>query len=291
MLVVGLTGDIGAGKTTLADFWERAGASVIDADAIVDEIWKQRILNETIRRRWGASVFSCGEEPDHSRIASIVFNDEEEYQWLARTIHPMVRSIMEGRILSLDGWVVAEIPLLFENGAPWWVDETVYLSASLERRIQRNSGRKWAAGEMKRREKWLLPPKRKMELADYVLNNDKNIETLYKKAMDLGLLFRDMASCVTLSTEWENESDAREYAGDLLQRNLVAFVQVLSAEKKETEMSAPSSTRWRTEAVTVERFFREIMALSGKKGKFARCERIRRTDGMTRDWIREAHRY
>jgi dephospho-CoA kinase len=291
MLVVGLTGDIGAGKTTLADFWERAGASVIDADAVVDEIWKQGILNETIRRRWGASVFSSGGEPDHSRIASIVFNDEEEYQWLARTIHPMVRSIMEGRILSQDGWVVAEIPLLFENGAAWWVDETVYLSASLQRRIQRNNGRKWAEGEMKRREKWLLPSNRKMELADYVLNNDENIGTLYKKAMDLGLLFRDMASCVTLSTEWESESDAREYAGDLLQRNMVAFVDVLPAETGETEISASSSTRWRTEAVTVERFFREIMALSGKKGKFARCERIRRTDRMIRDWIREAHRY
>jgi dephospho-CoA kinase len=291
MLVVGLTGDIGAGKTTLADFWERGGASVIDADAVVDEIWKQGILNETIRRRWGSSVFSSDDEPDHSRIASIVFNDEEEYQWLARTIHPLVRTIMEGRVLSLNGWVIAEIPLLFENGPPWWVDETIYLSASLERRMQRNSGRKWAEDEMKRREKWLLPPNRKRELADYVLENDENIETLYKKAMDLGFLFRDMASCVTLSVEWERERDARQHAGNILQKNLVAFVEVLPAEMGESGRPVPGSTRWRTEAVTVERFFPEIMALSGKEGKFARCGRIRRTGRMIRDWIREAHRY
>jgi len=290
MLVVGLTGDIGAGKSTLADFWKRAGASVVIADEVVDEIWEQGVLNELIRRRWGNSVIAEGGHPDRERIASIVFEDENEYRWLAHTIHPLVRSIMEGRILSMEGWVVAEIPLLFENGVPWWVDETVYLTAPLIQRIERNRNRKWAADEIARREKWLLPSCKKSEAADYVVNNTGKLESLYQRALDLASVFREMASCITLSVEWENETKARDFAAKLETEGLVAFTGIYEVHMNPGGSAPEAGKVWRTETVTTERFFPVIMEMVQSRGKFPRSGRIRRTDKSLRNWIREARR-
>ncbi|MGC9489759.1 MAG: dephospho-CoA kinase [Thermovirgaceae bacterium] len=287
MLVVGLTGDIGAGKSTLADFWKQAGASVVIADEVVDEIWKQGVLNELIRKRWGKSVISQAGNPDRERIASIVFEDENEYRWLARTIHPLVRSILEGRILSMDGWVVVEIPLLFENGVPWWVDVTVYVTAPMSQRIERNRKRKWAANEIARREKWLLPSCKKSEAVDYVVNNSGKLESLYQRALDLASVFREMASCITFSVEWENETEARDFAAKLGTECLVAFTWIYEVHMSPGG-SAPETTRvWRTEAVTTERFFPVIMEMAQSRGKYPRSGRIRRTDKSLRNWIRE----
>ncbi|MFP4482745.1 MAG: dephospho-CoA kinase [Thermovirgaceae bacterium] len=291
MLVVGLTGDIGAGKSTLADFWKRAGASVVSADAIVDEIWKQGILNEEVCRRWGQSIISDEGHPDHKRIASIIFENEEEYRWLGRIIHPLVRSIMEGRILSMDGWVVAEIPLLFENSVPWWVDETAYVTASLNQRISRNSKRKWSTKEILRREDWLLSSDKKRELADYVVENEGELEDLFRTAMLMAAVFREMASCVTLSVEWENDAEARDFAERLGKERLVAFSEIVPVHMSPGKSSGEISRAWRIEAVTTERLFPVIMEMAHKKGKFPRSARIRKTDKSLRNWIREAQQY
>ncbi|MGC9372198.1 MAG: dephospho-CoA kinase [Thermovirgaceae bacterium] len=290
MLVVGLTGDIGAGKSTLAEFWKRAGASVVIADEVVDEIWKQGVLNESIRRRWGESIISEGGHPDHERIASIVFEDVNEYRWLSRTIHPLVRSFMEGRILSMDGWVVAEIPLLFENGVPWWVDETVYVTAPLSERIERNRKRKWSADEIARREKWLLPSCTKSESADYVVDNKGKLERLFQRAMDLASVFREMASCITLSVEWENETEARGFAEGLGTEGLVAFTGIHEVQMSPGGSASETARAWRTEAVTTERFFPVILEMAQSRGKYLRSGRIRRTDKSLRNWIREARK-
>ncbi len=290
MLVVGLTGDIGAGKSTLADFWKRAGASVVIADEIVNEIWKQGVLNDSIRRRWGNSIISMEGHPDHERIASIIFEDESEYRWLARTIHPLVRSTMEGRILSREGWVVAEIPLLFENGVPWWVDETVYVTAPVSQRIQRNRKRQWESDEIARREKWLLPSCKKCETADFVVDNEGKLETLFEKATDLAFLFREMASCITLSVEWENETEARNFAERLRTEGLVAFTGIYEAWMCRGNSVPETVKGWRTESVTTERLFPVILEIAQKRGKYPRSGRIRRTDKSLRKWIREARR-
>lgn len=294
MLVVGLTGDIGAGKTTLSGLWKRAGAYVINADAVVGEIWEQGSLDASVRKRWGDYVFPDGGKPDHNRIASIVFDDEKEYRWLCGLIHPLVRNVIEGRILSLDGWIVVEIPLLFENGVPWWVDETVYLTASLDLRIARNSSRNWTESEIKRRGKWLLSCEMKKERADYVLNNSGDIEDLEKRATDLASVFRDMASCVTVSVELATKQDTLDFAERLVSENLAAYVNIFSREMVASRsFSASSGRAIGAEAFTIERYVPKIVEIAASldiKGIFTRAERIRRTAKSLRDWIREACR-
>lgn len=292
MLVVGLTGDIGAGKTTLAGFWKQAGASVLDADATVREIWASGSLDAMVRERWGDAVFSENGGPDHGRIASMVFSDEKEYKWLCRVIHPMVRAIMEKRILSMDGWIVTEIPLLFENGAPWWVDETVYLTASRDLRVLRNADRQWTQDEIERREKWLLPPERKREMADHVLENNGKVEDLQRTASELAVIFRDMSACVAFSTEWEEEEDARRFAAALMGAKLASCCTLFPLEAgMDCDVPEKTARMWRTEALTTERYLQAIERIARESegdALFHRSERIRRAGRDLRNWIREA---
>lgn len=110
MLVVGLTGDVGAGKSTVSSVWASLGAHVVSADTIVAALWKRNEMVELAAGRWGERILRPGMALDHSAISRIVFGDEKEYRWVCETIHPLVREEMERVVESLDGWIVAEIP-------------------------------------------------------------------------------------------------------------------------------------------------------------------------------------
>jgi hypothetical protein len=147
---------------------------------------------------------------------------------------------------------------------------------------------------MKRREKWLLPGEMKKERADHVLNNSGDIEDLEKRATDLASVFRDMASCVTVSVELATKQDTLDFAERLVRENLAAYVNVFSQEMVASRyFSAPSGRIIEAEAFTIERYvprIAEIAASLGRKGIFTKAERIRRTAKSLRNWIREACR-
>ena len=194
MLVIGLTGDVGAGKSILSFAWASQGARVISADSIVAELWERKDLADLAVERWGTSILAPGGTLDHGAVSRVIFDDEKEYRWVCGIIHPLVGEEMERRIDDLDGWVVAEIPLLFEKGVPEWINLTVYVEAPEEERIRRNAARGWDREELRRRERWLLESKSKKEMADLVIRNDGTLEELEARAKALGLRFLSLSS-------------------------------------------------------------------------------------------------
>ena len=194
MLVIGLTGDVGAGKSTVSSAWASQGARVISADPIVAELWKRKDLTALAVERWGREVLATDGTLDHGALSGFIFGDEKEYHWACGIIHPLVREEMDRLIDNLDGWVVAEIPLLFENGVPEWVDLTVYIEAPEEQRVQRNAFRGWDRKELFRRERWLLEREEKKTRADLVISNDGTLDELLENARDLGLRFLSLSS-------------------------------------------------------------------------------------------------
>ncbi|HON34016.1 MAG: dephospho-CoA kinase [Thermovirgaceae bacterium] len=201
MLVIGLTGDVGAGKSTVSSAWASQGARVISADPIVAELWKRRDLAALAVGRWGRGILNAEGTLDHVALSGFIFGDEEEYRWACGIIHPLVREEMEKRIDGLDGWVVAEIPLLFEKGVPEWVDLTVYIEASEEERVRRNAFRGWDRKELHRRERWLLEPEDKKTRADLVISNDGTLDELVENARDLGSRFLSLSSLTRVCFE------------------------------------------------------------------------------------------
>lgn len=190
MLVLGVTGDVGAGKSTVTKIFQEFGAHVIDADGITHEIWKRpEVLHKAIVK-WGEDILLPDGRIDAPGIASRVFTDEDDYKWLCSLLHPLVRSEMEKRVSDLEGLVVAEIPLLFENGVPSWIDLTCYVRTSMERRLSRNRTRGWDQEEIRRREKFLLPREEKMGKADLIIDNESDLGKLraHLKALSERLL-------------------------------------------------------------------------------------------------------
>jgi len=186
MVAVGLTGDVGAGKSTLCSVWREMGAFVIDSDAIAREMWFVPSVQKKVRKHWGES-FLDGEAKDiYSRIADKIFTDDKEYQFMCKTIYPAVEKEIKRQIKKAAkkySWVVTEVPLLFECGYEDMFDVTVYAAASLEKRAARNAVRNLDKTELKRRQAKFMPRRERMAKADFVLRNSGTEEQWRNKAV------------------------------------------------------------------------------------------------------------
>ena len=119
MIIVGLTGGIGSGKSTVSQLLVRRGAVVIDADAITREVQAPGSpLLDRLAERFGADVIAADGSLDRARVASLVFGDADALKDLNKIVHPAVGAEMNARILAeraTDHVVVLDVPLLVEN--------------------------------------------------------------------------------------------------------------------------------------------------------------------------------
>jgi len=123
MIEIGLTGGIGAGKSTVAEGLTERGAVLIDADRIVRELQAPGgAVFEAMVERWGDVIVSANGELDRARVAEIVFADADELEALNEIVHPAVAAEMSSRRELLepsDSVVILDIPLLVRaDGEP-----------------------------------------------------------------------------------------------------------------------------------------------------------------------------
>lgn len=172
--VVGLTGGVGSGKTTVAALFRRRGWVVLDADAEV-----RRLLSpggaavRPVARRLGPTVVARDGGVDRKKIADRVFQDPALRRTLEKILHPLVRRAFLAELRRQKGRnVLLDVPLLFESGWDRWVDRTVTVWAPRRLRWARlaRSGRLTPA-DARRREKAQMPLREKMKRSDFVLKN------------------------------------------------------------------------------------------------------------------------
>jgi dephospho-CoA kinase len=177
-VVMALTGEPGAGKSTAVHWFSAHGAAVLDADQIVRTLWTGEDLPQAARERWGNSAFQPDGKINKKTVSQIIFSDEEEYRWLCGKIFPVVYEEMR-KNLPCSGISVVEIPMLFEAGRPEWVDRVLFMTADSEIRVRRNSFRGLDAVELSRREKFFLSREERIKRSDWVICNDGDLEKLY----------------------------------------------------------------------------------------------------------------
>lgn len=142
MIRVGLTGTLGAGKTTVAKLFEEWGARRIDADRLAREAVEpgRRALKE-IKSRWGPAVTDEHGDLDRDALREIVSRDPAARRELEELIHPVVRRLLEGELREAEEEgvevAVVEVPLLFENDLGGRFDVTVAVDAPRARRLER----------------------------------------------------------------------------------------------------------------------------------------------------------
>lgn len=193
MWVTAITGDIGAGKSTVARIFSEMGAVRIDADAIAKGLWQRDDIMSKAVARWGNEIVPDG-KPNLKRIAEIIFSDPKDNRFACELLHPEVSAIMEEQTRTIGGWIVAEIPLLFESSIPHWINRTIYVTAPLEQRLARCEARGWSRDEVESREKFFLPTAEKIKRSDFLIKNEGSLEELTKKLGKLAKNFKERAT-------------------------------------------------------------------------------------------------
>ena len=141
MKVIGLAGESGTGKSTIAAHLERKGATHIDADAVGHELLEgDAEVRCAIRDRIGSEVFD-GDRVDRAALSRVVFGDEKALSALNAIIHPAIVRVCERRISELGkqgvGLVVIDAALLLEVSLPFQVDLMIALRCSREEQLRR----------------------------------------------------------------------------------------------------------------------------------------------------------
>lgn len=225
-MAAALTGDVGAGKSTVARVWRAMGIDVADSDAIARAMWSDPEIERAARRRWGEGIYDEAGQPVFRAIADKVFRDERERAFANDMLHPRVYARLAGMAQASCGLFVAEIPLLFEAGVPEWVDCVIYASAPLDARAARNTSRNWDMSEIERREKNLMSSEKKRAMSDELLFNSGTIEEWEDKARELGRRLVRMAGVTEITVWYPDESRALTASSMLTDRRLAASVDI-----------------------------------------------------------------
>jgi dephospho-CoA kinase len=142
MLLVGLTGNIASGKSTVAQLFSERGATIIDADVLARRaVERGSQAFDAIVRRWGTSVLAPDGHLDRSALRRVVFGDAKELEALNAIVHPEVERLRNSRVEEArargDRVVVCDIPLLFEKKMTEGFDRLVLVDAPRPLRLER----------------------------------------------------------------------------------------------------------------------------------------------------------
>lgn len=177
MILVGLTGGVATGKSTVAKMFKSCGAIVIDADELAREVVQPgKPAWRDIVHRFGKSVLNPDRTINRQRLGQTVFRDRTKLRQLERIIHPRVaaeQKRLTGQASRKDpnAVVIYDVPLLFEAGIDKRVDKVIVVMADQETQIDRLRKRnKLSRAEALRRIRSQMPLGMKRRLADYVLD-------------------------------------------------------------------------------------------------------------------------
>lgn len=187
MKLVGLTGGIASGKSTVAKILETLGAAIIDADVLAREVvepdqdaWKDIVAS------FGAEIVQADRTLDRTKLRTIIFNNPEARKKLESIIHPRVRALAEKRISerAAAGYavIVYEVPLLFEGNLHEWLRPVILVACDVGTQRSRLQKRdRLQAAEAQKHIDAQISLEEKRRLADYVIENNGSLEDLERQ--------------------------------------------------------------------------------------------------------------
>ncbi|MGA2107176.1 MAG: dephospho-CoA kinase [Syntrophorhabdales bacterium] len=201
MIIVGLTGILGSGKSTTAAALRKRGLDVIDFDGLAKESLNWKETQEDIRDAFG-DEYVVGGRVDVERLRQSVFTKDLNVRKLEAIIHPRVHEEVERRLIALEEKgvkaAIIEHPLLFEVGFHRPVDKIVVVTAKDDIIRTRLEKRGMRSDDVERRLSFQIPLKEKEEKADYVINNNGAEDQLGEQ----------IDSLVQEITKWEERGHA-----------------------------------------------------------------------------------
>ena len=188
MFIIGLTGGIGTGKSTVSNYLESKGCLILDADKISRQMTeKGQPALEEIGRVFGFHLINEDGNLDRQALGNIVFNDKEKLDILQSIITQKVVEHINNRLIELKnndtkGIVVIDAPLLFECGMEGLADENWLVIASLDVRLERVKRRDGLSeNEILSRINNQMPQEDKEKLSQVILDNSTTLDELYRQ--------------------------------------------------------------------------------------------------------------
>ncbi len=179
MLIIGITGGLGTGKSTVAALLRKKGCAVIDADSLAKEAAKRRTdTYKKIIKEFGRDILKPNNQIDRKKLAEAVFGSRKRLKKLCSIIHPFVLSRIRLQIRKLkqrgfNKAVIIDAPLLIEAGLRKDVDLLLVVSSKMENQVARSIGRlKINRTQAVKRIKAQMPLSKKESMADFIIDNN-----------------------------------------------------------------------------------------------------------------------
>lgn len=195
-MIVGLTGGIGTGKSTAAQFFKDLGITVVDADQVARDVVEPgtEALHQ-IATRFGDSVITNG-HLDRKQLRQVIFSDSAAKTWLEQLLHPLIRKEMMSQLEAAQSpYAILEAPLLFENKLEQRCHRTILVDIPEQLQIERASSRdQTSSEEIQQIIELQMPREAKKQKADYVLDNSGTSEDLNNQILRLDQILRLLAA-------------------------------------------------------------------------------------------------
>ena len=202
--IIGLTGGIGSGKSTVAEAFRQHGINTVDADSASRAVVEPGMpALESIGQHFGANILQQDGCLDRAALRSIVFSDPQQKAWLESLLHPLIREWIIQQLQTSSGpYVVLESPLLFETDQHQLADTVVLVDIPEKLQIERASARDSnLADQIKRIIDSQMPRQEKLSRADIVFDNSQPLETVASRVADLHNQFLSLAAAKSKTKE------------------------------------------------------------------------------------------
>ena len=184
-MILGITGSIGSGKTTIAKIFSKRHFNRIDADEIGHQIIKNEEIKDKIIKAFGKDVLDKNGEIGRNRLGSVVFNDDKKLKKLDSIMHPLIIEEIKNQIRQIqkkcggNAKIIVDAPLLLETKAKNLVDRIIVVKCSKENILKRNKN--FPKEKIERILKAQMPLNEKLKFADFVVDNNKDSGHLEKQ--------------------------------------------------------------------------------------------------------------
>lgn len=188
MLVIGLTGGIGSGKSTVASLFEKHGTTIIDTDQLSRDLTQpnQPALQKMVDH-FGADILQADGSLNRTLLRKIIFNNETERRWLENLLHPLIRNEMERLIKSAKTpYCIVVIPLLLETKPNPLIDRVLVVDALEEHQLQRAHARdKTTRDEISAIIRSQISRDQRLKAANEIIENHGSLKDLEQQVVKL----------------------------------------------------------------------------------------------------------
>lgn len=195
-LVIGLTGGIASGKTTVANlFHQHFGIDIVDADVVAREVVEPGSQGlQAITEHFGDNVLAQDGTLDRSALRSIIFSQPEEKEWLNALLHPMIRTrMLEALTQTTSEYALLVIPLMVENNLQTLANKVLVVDVEEQTQIDRTMRRDGVDAQQARAIlKSQASREQRLAIADYVIKNSTENQKLLPQITELNKKFLEM---------------------------------------------------------------------------------------------------